>query len=249
MAQSSLRILGAALIMVMMAAPLAFCQSYLGARFLYTVSTGVGTDVQEYGAPTRVAFGAEYTSVLSKRAEISGYAQYRIDNGGYRTPFVASTKMVQGGSIAVVDPNNGAPRVTTTINTSALEIGLRLGFAVADLDTSGSKFLITLGAFGDVILNAEQTDDYSAVPPLDRGNIPVTSTYSYDQQIGFGASAGVAIVLPLGGDRLVFDLGFMARAPTSFDYSNQEAGKPTQQNLGWLVGRGLRMGFAYQIGL
>ena len=222
-------------------------QSFVGPRLTYAISTGLGTDVSSYGAPVRFGIGGMYSTRISAKAELSAWGLFRIDNGGFLTPFATAqtAQSVGNGRLDVVDPVGGGPQVTTTIDISSVEAGIQLGFDVAKLDSAGSAIAINLGVGGDYILSATQTDDYSNVPKNDLGQRPVEETFTFESQVGFIATFGASITLPLGGDRIVIDLGYMARVPTELTYegSGKEAG------LGWLVGRGIRIGMAYQLGL
>jgi hypothetical protein len=219
-------------------------QSHLGPRFTYSISTGLGPDVTAYGAPVRFGLGALFTTRLSPRAEFSAYGQYRVDNGGFQTPFVGTASM-RSGKLDVVEPGTGAPQVITTIETSSIEAGVMMGLYVARLDSAGSAIVINVGVGGDYVLSATQTDDYSNVPKNELGERPVTEDFTFESQVGFNAMFGVGLVLPLGSDRMLFEFGYAARIPTEFTFE----GTSKTSDLGWLLGRGLRIGLAYQIGL
>ncbi len=224
-------------------------QSFLGPAFTYTISTGVGTDVSSYGSPTRFNVGVRYSRVLSNLTELYAGLNYRIENGGFTSSFVKTASIQSGRRLNVVDPFSGAPVVTSTIHSSAFEVDLGLGFNVAALDTSGSRVSLCLGVLVDRVLSAEQTDDYSAIPKEDLGTRPTTVNASYKGQFGFGVMLGANLILPLGDNRVVFDLSYMVRTPTEFDVANpMPSGAPTQ-DVGWLVGRGIRLGLAYQFGI
>lgn len=114
---------------------------------------------------------------------------------------------------------------------------------VADLDTSGSKFVLELGVLADRVLSAEQTDDYSSIPNYSG---PETVNVSYEGQFGFGAMIGFGLILPVGSDRISFDLRYVFRQPTSLTTTTTPA---TEQNVAWLIGRGLRIGLSYLFAL
>ncbi len=224
-------------------------QSFLGPTFSYTISTGIGTDVSSYGSPTRLNVGARYNRVLSNLTELYVGMNYRIENGGFTTTFVKTAAIQSGGRLNVVEPGSGAPVVTSTINSSAVEIDLGFGFSVAALDTSGSRISLCLGVLVDRILSAEQTDDYSAIPKEDLGTRPTAVNAAYKGQFGFGVMLGTNLILPLGGSRMIFELSYLVRTPTEFDVANPIPGSATTQDVGWLVGRGIRLGLAYQFGI
>ncbi|MCX6141242.1 MAG: hypothetical protein NTX15_10525 [Candidatus Kapabacteria bacterium] len=224
-------------------------QSFLGPTAAYTASTGVGAAVTSYGAPTRIAFGARYNRVLARSSELYAGLSYRIDNGGFTSPFVATAPGIVGGRLNIVEPGPGAPVVTSTINTGAIQLDVGMMFKVADLDTSGSKIMLNVGVLGDRILFADQVDDYSAIPKEDLGTKPTSVSASYGGQFGFGVVMGVGLVMPIGADRIAFDLSYAVRVPTEFTIPNPIVGGPTTQDVGWLVGRGIKIGLTYQFGL
>jgi len=223
-------------------------QWFVGPAFTYTISTGLGEDVTAYGAPTRFNVGVRANKVLAKSSELYVGLNYRIENGGFMTPFVATPAM-RVGKLDVVEPGAGGPMVTSTINTSAVELDLGISFRITDLDTSGSRLMLNVGALVDNIFTADQTDDYSAVPANDLGTRPRTVSAEYASQFGFGAQFGVSLILPFGDSRVVFDLGYMVRQPTEFDIPTATSSTSSSQDVGWLVGRGFRLGLAYQFGL
>ena len=224
-------------------------QSFLGPALMYTISTGVGTDVSSYGAPVRFGVGARYNRVLTNLTELYAGISYRVENGGFTSAFVKTAAIQSSGRLNVVEPGSGAPVVTSTINSSAVEIDLGLGFNVAALDTSGSRILLCVGVLADRILSAEQTDDYSAISKEDLGTRPTTVSAAYKEQFGFGVVLGANLILPLGGSRVVFDVSYVVRTPTEFDVANPTTGGATKQGVGWLVGRGVRLGLTYQFGI
>jgi len=244
-----LTILSAAISLFVMAAfSVSAQQSYIGPLFTYTVSTSISNEVSAYGAPVRFGVGGRYSRVLSNGAEIYGGLLYRIESGGFLSTYSA-TSSVRVSKLDVVDPITGNPAVSSAISSGSLELNGGIGFRVAKLDTIGSGILINLGLFGDRILVATQTDDYSSIPPDQLGSKPVTVVTNYNGQFGFGIIVGASLVMPMGDGRLVFDIGYMMRVPTTIDAPNPEQGKLTQQNITWLVSRGLRMGLTYQLGL
>ncbi len=113
---------------------------------------------------------------------------------------------------------------------------------VGDLDTSGSKFFLELGVLADRVLTAQQTDDYSNIPNYSG---PQTVTVDYEGQFGFGAMIGAGLSLQVGGDRILFDLRYVFRQPTTLTTTTTP---PQDQNVAWLIGRGLRVGLSYAFG-
>ncbi|MBC8124886.1 MAG: hypothetical protein H7X70_04055 [Candidatus Kapabacteria bacterium] len=224
-------------------------QSFLGPTFTYTISTGIGEDVSSYGSPTRFNVGARYNRVLTNVTELYVGMSYRVENGGFTSAFVKTAAIQSGGRLNVVEPGSGAPVVTSSINSSAVELNLGLGFNVAALDTSGSRILLCVGVLADRILSAEQTDDYSAIPKEDLGTRPTTVSAAYKGQFGFGVMLGANLILPLGSNRMVFDLSYLVRTPTEFDVASPTPGGAKKQDVGWLVGRGIRLGLSYQFSL
>ena len=212
-------------------------QSNIGPYFSYGISTGVGTSVSAYGAPSRFAFGALYSRAIGKGAEINVHGLYRIESGGAKT--VPPDPLGLGrptGMLNVVEPGSGGPRVITTMNATAIELGASLAFQVAELDSTGSAIQLQLGVYGDRLFSVKQTDDYSELPKEQRGDRPVTVSGAYDAQIGFGAFVGARMVLPVDASRILIDLSYIVRQPTTID----------NQDIGWLVGRGIRLGIGFQ---
>lgn len=222
--------------------------SYIGPLFTYTASTSVSNEVSSYGAPVRLGLGGRYSRVMANGTELYGSLLYRIESGGFTSPY-NTTSAVRVGTLDVIDPVTGKPLITSDIAASSLELGGGIGFRVAELDSSGSGLLFNIGIFGDRILVATQTDDYSSVPKDDLGDKPVTVVTNYNGQFGFGIAVGASLVMKIGDGRLVFDLGYMMRVPTMIDAPDPKAGMPTEQNITWLVSRGLRMGLTYQFGM
>lgn len=212
-------------------------QSYIGPYFSYGISTSVGTSVSAYGAPSRVALGAIYSRAIATGAEINVHGLYRIESGGAKTvppdPLGLSRPT---GMLNVVEPGAGGPRVITTLSSTAIELGASLAFRVAELDSTGSAIQLQLGVYGDRLFSVKQTDDYSELPKEQLGQRPVTVTGTYDAQVGFGAIVGARMVLPMDATRILIDLSYMVRQPTTID----------NQDIGWLVGRGIRLGLGFQ---
>lgn len=211
-------------------------QSYIGPYFSYGISTSVGTSVSAYGAPSRIAFGGLYSRAIGKGAEINVHGLYRIESGGAKTLAEPITLGRPTGMLNVVEPGGGGPRITSTFNSTAIELGASLAFQVAELDSTGSAIQLQLGVYGDRLFSVKQTDDYSELPKEQRGDRPVTVSGTYDAQIGFGAFVGARMVLPVDASRILIDLSYIVRQPTTI----------ATQDIGWLVGRGIRLGVGFQ---
>ncbi|MBK6291070.1 MAG: hypothetical protein KA339_07115 [Candidatus Kapabacteria bacterium] len=222
-------------------------QWFVGPAFTYSISTGLGEDVTAYGAPTRFNLGVRANKALASTSELYLGLNYRVENGGFMSAFVATPAM-RVGKLDVVEPDPGAPKVTSTINTSAIELDFGISFKITDLDTSGSRLMLNVGALVDNIFSADQTDDYSAIPANELGERPKTVSAEYASQFGFGAQLGVSLILPVGDGRAIFDVGYMVRQPTEFDIPNATSTTASTQDVGWLIGRGFRLGLAYQFG-
>jgi hypothetical protein len=52
----------------------------------------------------------------------------------------------------------------------------------------------------------------------------------------FGAIVGARMVLPVDTSRILIDVSYIVRQPTTIE----------NQDIGWLVGRGLRLGVGFQ---
>jgi hypothetical protein len=245
-------------------------QSFLiGPSAAYVVSTSVPEEVSQSGAPMRVTLGLQAVVPTRKSMEFRFDLNYRIENGSFTTTYEPLSSVANGSDVIpsearnadvipsnarngsdvipsnarnprlfVVDPTP-APQVTSTLNTSSIELSAMMVIPVADLDTSGSKFVLELGVLADRVLTAEQTDDYSSIPNYPE---PTTVNVAYEGQFGFGAMIGIGLILPVGSDRISFDLRYVMRQPTSLTSTTTP---PVNQNVAWLIGRGLRIGLSY----
>ncbi len=213
-------------------------QSYIGPYFTYGISTSVGTSVSAYGAPSRIAFGALYSRAISSGAEINVHGFYRAESGGAKTTLTEPLGLGRPpGMLNVVEPGAGGPRVVTTMSSTAIELGASLAFQVAELDSTGSAIQLQLGVYADRLFSVKQTDDYSEFPKEQLGQRPVTVSGTYDAQIGFGAIVGARMVLPVDASRILIDVSYVVRQPTTLE----------NQDIGWLVGRGVRLGIGFQL--
>lgn len=228
-------------------------QSYIGPTIAYTVSTSLGPEVTSFGSPTRLNLGVRFNRVLNAKAELVTSLAYRMENGGFTSAFTPTTGVQQTGigqptQLNVVeDPTK--PRTSSTLTSTSLEFNLGIAFKATELDSQGSKLMIGFGVLADRLLSLHQVDDYSAVPRDQLGTRPVTQSADYDPQFGFGATINLSLVVSLGSDRLVFDIGYMFRRPTDIDQPNSTGAKPATQDIGWLLSRGLRVGGSYLFSL
>ena len=177
-----------------------------------------------------------YTISTGVGTDVSSYGSPTRFNVGVRYSRVLSnlTELYAGLNYRI--ENGGF--TSSFVKTASIQSGRRLN--VVDPFS---------GVLVDRVLSAEQTDDYSAIPKEDLGTRPTTVNASYKGQFGFGVMLGANLILPLGDNRVVFDLSYMVRTPTEFDVANpMPSGAPTQ-DVGWLVGRGIRLGLAYQFGI
>jgi hypothetical protein len=90
--------------------------------------------------------------------------------------------------------------------------------------------------YADRLFSVKQTDDYSELPKDELRDRPVIVSGTYDAQIGFGAIVGARMVLPVDASRILIDVSYVGRQPTTIE----------NQDIGWLVGRGLRLGVGFQ---
>jgi hypothetical protein len=232
------------LLLFLLSSTFAAAQSfYVGPTASYVVSTSVPEEVQQSGAPTRMTFGA--MAIIAKRSsmEFRFDLNYRIENGAFTTNYNAlpSTLSPLHPRLSVVDPTP-QPQISSTLNTSSIEASAMMLIPVGDLDTSGSKFFLELGVLADRVLTAQQTDDYSNIPNYSG---PQTVTVDYEGQFGFGAMIGAGLSLQVGGDRILFDMRYVFRQPTTLTTTTTP---PQDQNVAWLIGRGLRIGLSYAFG-
>lgn len=242
---------------------LAAAQSfYLGPTASYVVSTSVPEEVQQSGAPMRVTFGAMGIVSSRKSMEFRFDLNYRIENGSFATDYNPLTQAnsesdvipsearnesdvvpseARNPRLFVVDPTP-QPQISSTLNTSSIEASAMMLIPVGDLDSSGSRVFLELGVLADRVLSAQQVDDYSNIPNYSG---PQTVTIDYEGQFGFGAMIGAGLSLQVGGDRILFDIRYVFRQPTTL---TSTTAPPVDQNVAWLLGRGLRVGLSYAFG-
>jgi hypothetical protein len=217
---------------------------YLGPKAAFTVSLSSSEEIAASGTPSKVLFGLESLIQTSGSMAIRIGAAYRIENGGFKTDYQGTSSVDRsfGSRIQVVEPGSGPPQVSSTVETSSIELTAGLNFPVATLDTSGTKIMIGLGVLADYLISGHQSDDYRAVPNY-VGETPIA--FDYESHPGFGAWAGAGIFFPLGSSgALSLDLAFVFRDPSKVMTVTTP---PVEQNIDWLVGRGLRLSAAYLI--
>lgn len=218
---------------------------FFGPMVTTTMSTAVSTDVATYGTPTRYSAGVQFARRTSTAAEYMITLHHRIENGGYVTEY---TKPSGGlvGKLNVVDVPGASPVIITTLESTSIEAGAGIRFPVLDLDTIGTRMLFQFGINVDRILSLTQVADYSRIPEADRGSNPLQSTVMFDGQTGFGGQFGVALSAPAGDGRFVIELTYNVRQPVTITFPVGTISGASEQNIGWLVGRGLRLGASYQ---
>lgn len=224
---------------------LATAQSvFIGPKIDYSISTGVPSEVATNGSPARFNLGISTTIPVKTQLNLRLAALYRIENGGISTTYDEQSRpQPSAGRIDVVEPGFGGPQVLSTIKTSSFEFQTALYFPLADLDTSGSKLSIGLGALVDALLSGTQVDDYSAVPEFGDS----TASFTYASQIGFGALVGLGVNFPIGSNQINFDFQYVFRDPKTVEFENSNP--VLKAPVGWLVGGGLRLGFSFEFGL
>jgi hypothetical protein len=179
--------------------------------------------------------------MFSKGTEFRLGLGYRGEEGAVGTP--ESQLPEQSASIAVVDNQGSEPQMISTITASSLELDATLCFPVLKLDTSGAAVGVSIGLLADAILSAKQQDDYSAIPDHPA---PDLVEAEFEQQLGFGAAVGAYVVVPFGSNRLSFDLNYVFRQPSTISTTTTP---PVESEIGWVIGRGLRLGATFYIGL
>lgn len=246
---STAKFLGAVIVISMVTASFVSAQSFLGPLIGYTLSTTSREDVASYGTPTRLAYGIKYAGVVRRSTEVTASIAYRTEDGGFVSPFKAISGLGSNGMINVVDAPGSGPSVVSSLSTSAIEVQLGLRVPMARIDSLGSYFGFTAGLFADALLRAEQQDDYSGVPTLDRGDLPVRVATTYDTQVGGGFTVGGSVVLVTSAGRLTLDLAYLLRQPDGVPLPQVRIGGPKTQYVGWLVGSGLRLSAALEVAL
>lgn len=233
-------------IMVMVTTLSSSAQSmFFGPMVTTTLSTSVGPDVASYGTPSRYGVGAQFSRRTATSSEYSFTLLHRLESGGYLTDFVKPSGGVIG-KLNVVDVPGGSPVIVTTLESTAIEAGAALRFPVLNLDTIGTRLLFQFGVNVDHLLSLRQVADFSRIPEGERGNIPAQTTVSFDGQTGFGGQFGFAISAPAGDGRFLIEITYSVRQPVSIAFPEGVASSASEQNIGWLTGRGIRLGASYQ---
>ncbi|GEM_PF-464798 len=219
----------------------------VGPQVGYTVALSTPAQVSQSGAPSRFTLGALVTRTISEKMQLRFAATYRSESGSFATPVTsAGTVSSEGTSnrswLDVVDPTTGGPAIGSTVSTSAAEVMASIVLPVADLDTSGARFHISVSVLADLLLSGSQQDDYSDVP---NHKGPDLRTFEYSTHMGAGAAIGVGLVLPVAdATELLIDAQYVFREPREIRVSEQGVELPDAVNVSWLVGRGLRLSAA-----
>lgn len=224
-------------------------QTYAGVTIGSTLAGASRSDVSAYGEPTRMMYGLRMVMPTRRGLEIAVSLGYRQEDGGFVSSFVRSTARPPSGMVNVVDNPTSGPVVVSSLATSAVELTAALRMPVTRLDSSGSYVGVQLGVLADYMLPAQQVDDYTAILPGDRGQIPDRVSTSYDTQFGGGAVLGGLLVLNTGIGRLVIDAQYIMRQPESLTIPTPRFGGPKEQYIGWLVGSGLRFSAGFEVPL
>lgn len=219
--------------------------NFFGPMASTSLSTSTGTDVSAYGTPTRYAVGVQYARRSETAAEYAFSILHRIENGGYITEFIKPSGGIIG-RLHVVDVPGGSPSIVTTLESTSIELGATLRFPILKVDTIGTRVLLQVGVYSDRTTSMTQVSDYSRVPEADRGSIPMQTTVMFDSQFGFGGQFGFALSIPAGNGRFLFELNYNVRQPSTIAFPAGVSSQASEQNIGWLVGRSLRLGTSYQ---
>lgn len=214
---------------------------FIGPEIGYTVTTSVPSEVSRSGAPTRIRVGASLHLSAKSKVDFRFSLGYRIENSELKTIYdnTIDSNLSAQGRLNVLVPNTQSPNVQSEILSNSIDLAAEGFIPLGDLDTSGSRIGLTLGFFADRVLSASQTDDYSAVTDYPG---PQIVQVQYKPQFGFGASIGVSTILPMGDSRIVFDIKYIIRQPSTLTTNNSRA---EDQNVGWLMGNGLRISAGY----
>lgn len=218
----------------------------VGPSAWYLISSDLPEGTESESQPTRYLVGASALWQVNTKASIRATIGYRSESGVFNTPESQSTQPAQTASQSqvqvVVGPGN-APAIVSNINASSVEVTAMLCFPIMPLDTSGAALGIGIGGLADVMLDASQADDYSAIASH-QGQTVINTAYK--QQVGYGALIGAFLSLPIGSSTLSFDVQYVFRLPTTLT----TATAPLQhQDTGWLIGKGLRVGATLYFGL
>lgn len=213
---------------------------YIGPEIGYTVSTSVPFEVSSSGAPTRVRVGASLHLSGKSKVDFRFSLGYRTEGGTFRTDYVnPADSVATQGRLHVVEPKPGGPNVLSELTSSSVELSAEGFLPLGDLDTSGSKIGLTLGFFGDRVISASQTDDYQAVEGYTG---PRIVQVQYQGQFGFGVLVGLSAIIPMGDSHIVFDVKYIVRQPSTLATNTAPS---VDQNVGWLIGKGLRISAGY----
>lgn len=240
------RSIGVALTMVI-ATLSVWGQTYGGLTIGSTLVGASRSDVSAYGEPSRMVYGVRLVMPSRRGMELAATLGFRQEDGGFVSPFTRSAVRPPSGRINVVENPTAGPVVVSSLTTSAAELNVALRIPVARMDSSGSYVGVQLGVLADYLLSAEQVDDYTAILPGDRGQIPDRVSTSYDAQIGGGAVLGGIMVLNAGIGRLVIDVAYLLRQPESLPVPTPRLGGPKEQYIGWLVGSGMRFSAGFEV--
>ncbi len=208
---------------------------FVGPTAFYLLSTSSPGNTSGLPQPTRFLVGASALWLQKNNVHIRVSAGYRSEEGSFATP-QSQAPNVAGNRLHVIDPATGEPMLTSTITASSVEVNAQLGFPLLPLDSSGSVLGLTIGGLMDYMVSASQTDDYSAFP---NHQGPKTVTAQYSPHAGFGALLGAYLTIPLDVHQLAFDVSYVFRRPSTMLTTGTPA---TEQNIGWLIGSGLRVG-------
>lgn len=219
--------------------------AFFGPLVSTTMSTSLPTDVSSFGSPSRYSVGVQFARRQASDAEYFISLAHRIEDGGYVTEFVKPSGGLVG-KVNVVDVPSGSPAIITTMDATALELNAGLRLPVLNLDTVGTRVLFQFGLALDYLLGVKQIVDYSNIPEADRGSIPAQTTINFAGQMGFSGLFGLALSIPAGNGRFLIDLSYIIREPTTIPFPSGVTSTATEQNIGWLVGRGVRIGGSYQ---
>jgi|694.fasta_scaffold53395_5 hypothetical protein len=218
---------------------------FFGPMVTTSLSTSVGVDVASYGTPTRYSVGVQFSRRSASASEYTFTLHHRMENGGYLTDFVKPSGGIIG-KLNVVDVPPGAPVIVTTLDATAIEAGAAIRLPILSLDTIGTRLLFQFGVNIDRVLSMTQVSDFSRIPEGERGNIPMRSTIMFDGQTGFGGQFGLAVSAPAGDGRFLIELVYNVRQPLTIAFPAGTASSGAEQNIGWLLGRGIRLGASYQ---
>ena len=219
---------------------------FVGPSAWYLMSSSLPEGTDSESQPTRYLVGASTLWQVSKKATLRATLGYRSEEGTFATPessLVKPNVVYQPRNIQVVVGPGSEPSVLSSITASSVELTAALCFPILPLDTSGSELGISLGGVADLVMSASQVDDYTAISSHKGADI---ITYAYSSQVGYGALIGAYLALPLGSNKLCFDMQYVFRAPTTMNVATAPF---QQQETSWLIGKGLRAGLTFYFAL